>query len=377
MISVNKFSEKDWLDVKSVFVYFHGSFPKHAYPIKDTSLPRRMFPNANKFYIRCKKTLENTEYFSKLYSGKNDLGEDIEIKLINDQLDIAWKIVSKDIDVMYMPWVGFDGYQKNLGKHKEKFHKTIHEFRKPIYLFVNDPSNSSFFAFSDYLSRPDVDESRFHWFKPENELYEHVKFVPNDTPFTKATRGKYWWSRHFSKISDRFDINVAPLSDIIIYDLPKSHEVLLPKMHEDYSKRRGIWVGTCFEERSNYINLVFTDGILDFRFMGRGTEKFELYSNKNADENNVENRMLPGLFKSHDYSIYFSRGKFVNMLGATFYEPLLHGLPLFLSKVCDPYMEIFPDIPECYWENEWDLKRSVDSVDMEDLWLRQIRHLFG
>ena len=377
MISVEKFSDKDWLNIKTVFVYFNGSFPKRAYPIKDTSLPRRMFPHANKFYIRCRRSAANIEYFSKLYLGKNELGEDIKLKLVDDRMDISWQQVQKDVDVMYMPWIGFDGYQKQLGSAKTNFHKTIHEFRKPIYLFVNDPKNSSFFAFSDYLRRDDVDETVHTWFKPEMESYEHVRFVPNDTPFEKATNGKYWWSRHFEKISERFNVTVKPLSDIIIYDLPKSSDMLLGKIHTDYSKKRGIWVGTCFDERANYINKVFTFGILDFKFMGRGSEKFNFYSNKDSDDNNVQNDMLPGLFAQNDYSIYFSRGSFVNMLGATFYEPILNGLPQFVSEVCDPYHEIFPDCPECYWENEYDLKRNLHLTDLEDLWVKQVRHLFG
>lgn len=377
MFRVQKFSEPN-LDVKTVFVYFNGTFPKRAYPIKDTSLPRRMFPNANRFYVRCKKNQANVNYFKQLYTGTNALGEEIKLSLVDDSLNINWKKVEADVDAMYMPWIGFDGYQKKLGKHKILFHKAIHQFRKPIYIFINDPHNSSFNAISYYLRNPEVlDKTGFDWFNESEESYEHVRFMPNDTPFIKAADGKYWWQRHLKQVSDSFDITVTPLSDKIIYDLFYTPEMLHEKMHDDYSQCRGVWIGTCFEERSDYINSVFKDGVLNFEFMGRGTEKYNFYSNKNAEDNNVENHMLPGIYANHDYSIYFSRGKFVNMLGATFYEPLLHGLPLFISKVCDPYQEIFPTCPECYWSNEWDLKKNVEETDLRDLWLRQINHLFG
>lgn len=56
--------------VKSVHVYYTGSFPKSTKPDKDVTLPKRLWPNA-KYYIRCKLQgsagEKNQQYFKKLY----------------------------------------------------------------------------------------------------------------------------------------------------------------------------------------------------------------------------------------------------------------------------------------------------------------------
>lgn len=365
-IRIQKIPKEGITNVKSVLVYFNGVFPKKAYPIKDTTLPMRLFPNAERFYIRCKQCNENEDYFKKLYVGK-------KIKLIPENVDIGEKAM-EHTDAMYMPWCGFDGYQKVIVNFKVRFHEAIMNYTKPIYLFINEPSCGSFRSIHEYATNSCKNLTLRKMLLSLPTSYSHVNFMPNDTPFSVT---KPWWESKVTPVSECTDITVTPIPDNIIYDLPTSNELIEKHQNKDYSKKKGIWIGTCFESRAKYFNSLFvTEGMFNLDILGRGTEDVNLYSNKTCDDTNIPNDMLPKIFSEHDWSIYISRGKFTNMLGATFYEPLLNGLPQFVDELVDPKHEIFGNI-NCYYKDEQSLKKLVDNTDLHELWLEQITYLFG
>ena len=87
---VTKIPKEGVLGIKKVLVYFNGSFPKRSYPIKDTTLPARLFPEANQFFIRCKVTPKNKSYFSEYFPRTNKLGEKITVFMIDEDFD-KWR----------------------------------------------------------------------------------------------------------------------------------------------------------------------------------------------------------------------------------------------------------------------------------------------
>lgn len=365
-------------DVKKVLIYFNGTFPKKAYPIKDTTLPARLFPYATKFFLRCKINQDNKDYFRKYFPRTNKRGEKIMLVMINEDFD-SWDYASTKTDAAYCPWCGFDGYQKDLGDFKLKYHKFMAFYKKPIYMFINEPSCSSIKSFLRYLEDDSVRKEKYsstlHKLKGiEDTLYKNVNFMPNATPFSAD---KPWWQSKVDPIATYHDIKVTPIPDNIIYDLPEYIPTLNRWVCKDYSKRRGIWLGTCFDTRVKHFNEIFRiPGLLDLDILGRGTEDVNLYSKKEGDTN-VANEDLPKIFAEHEYSIYISRGKFTNMLGATFYEPLLNGLPQFIDEICDPQHEIFPMIPECYYSTEQELKERIEKYNIQSIWQQQVEHVLA
>lgn len=200
--------------------------------------------------------------------------------------------------------------------------------------------------------------------------------MPNDTPFTSK---QYWWEPKL-KYVEKFTPCVRPCPDNIIYDLPTAEELEKKFEHrtpESY-QQRGVWIGTCFDTREKYLNNLFTKpGYFDFDIKGRGTENVNLYVDKTLKDSNVDNKLLPKIYAEHDYSIYFARAKFINILGATFYEPILNGIPQFIDELVDPDHEIFPAIPECYYNSEDSLHKQLQTVNLKELWLTQINHLLA
>lgn len=372
MHTISKIPKEGITSVRKVLCYFNGQFPKKAYPLKDVSLPRRLFPNAKYFVIRCKPSMENIKFFTSLYAGTNAMGEEVDIKFISDIFK-NWDGASAGTDAMYMPWIGFDGYQDSLAQYKVDFHWAIQNYKKPIYMFMNEPSMGSYKSMRDYaLEKGKLEQYRQFFDIAEN--FSHVHFMPNDTPFSSTD---FWWEPKIKHV-EKFDPTVSPIPDNIIYALPTGEELMKKFEHrapESY-QQRGVWIGTCFEARAKYLNSLFTKpGYFDFDIKGRGTDNVNLYTDKSLTDTNVDNHLLPGIYAEHDYSIYFARAKFMNMLGATFYEPILNGIPQFIDELVDPKHEIFPHIPECYYNSEESLQKCIQNVNLKELWLTQVNQL--
>ena len=379
--SIEKLHKDGVKGVKKVLVYFNGSFPKKSYPIKDTTLPVRLFPEANEFIIRCSCTEDTVAYFKKYYPSVNKIGEPIKLRFLKPDFS-NWEIAIKNTDVAYAPWIGFDGYQQSISDFKIKYHMFMLEYKNPIYMFINEPMSSSIKSFLKYLEEDEnrLFENKAYYDKmyPKmDEFYKNVNFMPNDTPFVKSS-DKPWWFGKVKLIAEHHDIHVTPIPDNIIYDLPKADELKSRFANKDYSEKRGIWLGTCFDSRLKRFNELFiTPGLLKMDIRGRGTYKVNLYGPEpNDSNNNVDNTELPKIFSEHEWSIYISRGKFTNMLGATFYEPLLNGLPQLIDENCDPLHEIFPTIPGCYFSTENELAQNIKTLDLRDVWIKQVEYLF-
>jgi hypothetical protein len=65
-------------------------------------------------------------------------------------------------------------------------------------------------------------------------------------------------------------------------------------------------------------------------------------------------------------------------LGATFYEPILRGCPLFIWEGTDPDHKLFPHL-DVYFNTETELAKLLSDVSDEDLrqlWINELNTIF-
>lgn len=357
---------KHGLDYKTVLIYFTGKFPKRCISIKDMTLPNRLFPKANKFIIRCKCDETTIKYMNENFAKQNEIGEKITYNFITENFD-KWELASKNVDAMYVPWILFQGMGNTLSVPKIKMHEALLRFSKPIYLFINDVYCLPFKDFTTYINEHNTTLSS-NVLKC-NTLYSNVNFMPNEQKFTNK---EYWWKSKL-KLPNEYDINVTQIPESIIYGYPNADEIIEKYKDKKYDKS-GIWIGTCFDNRVKYFNKFFSKNVLNLSILGAGSDKVNYYG---GDGNAIPHTELKNLFDSHSWTIYIARGNFVPILGATFVEPLLNGLPLFIDyKVADPNKELFPGI-KCYYGNENELEYLIENTNLKELWESQVKVLFN
>ena len=79
----------------------------------------------------------------------------------------------------------------------------------------------------------------------------------------------------------------------------------------------------------------------------------------------------------YHYSLYIGKGTRSAYLGATFYEPILLGKPLFVWEGTDPEHKLFGDL-NCYFKDVYQLKEILSQLSTEDLksiWEEQVKLL--
>lgn len=350
---ITKFEKAD-MSVKTVLVYYFGKYPKKTKPAKDVTLPTRLWPDAH-YYIRCNTKggigKNNLEYFSNLYAGKSfelvDEAVDAEMLFIHHENYNAFGGVVRDCCI---------DFAQILGKWKKK--STV---------FYNDELFSGFYDIRDWLESRSTNEN-FMIKNPEilekvprNDNWESVTLLMNENKITD------WANEHVKEtLADR--ITVSYLSDIILYDLPTTGM----KYKKDYQKK-GVYVPLFTAERITVCNKLFNANV-DLTFAGSRSD--DLKEGIAGDGKYIQNEDLPAFLKRFDWTIYIGKGKQSSYLGATFYEPLLKGLPVFVWTETDKQKKVFGDL-DCYFSSESELKNLVEKWDMKTLYKEQVKHIFG
>jgi hypothetical protein len=349
-MNVTYFNEPD-TSVKSVMVFYGGKYPKKTKPDKDVTLPTRLWPNA-KYYIRCnlkgKIGSDNKMYFDKLFRGK-------EFELVSEAVPA---------DMMFIHHENYNLYGGTVAPEPIRVANAIREWKGPITIFYNDELFSGFDDFHNFLQKR---ANNPNFLKKNPGVLEKV---PPTTDWDKVTvlfnenKITDWAAQHMQNPEIQ---NVCYLSDIILYDLPKNAQ---PK--NAYNKR-GIYIPLFTADRIKVCNRLF-NGEVDITF--KGSRSNDLKPEIAGDGKYIQNTELAGVLRQYDWTIYIGKGKPSMYLGATFYEPLLNGLPIFMWRDTDRDEKVFPGL-NCYFSSGEELRSLVEEWDMRELFDKQVKIIFG
>lgn len=341
--------------IKSVMLFYFGKYPKKTKPAKDVTLPIRLWPNA-KYYIRCTTKgnvgKANSEYFRSLFRGH-------EYHLVEEEVKA---------DMLFIHHENYNCFGGVMRECCIDFARVLAEWKGPATVFYNDELFSGFYDLRDYVENRARNENFLIKNPgildkvPRKEDWNNVTLLMNENKITD------WAEDHVQTDKVRDEINVSYLSDILLYDLPTSNI----KGKANYQKR-GVYVPLFTAERISVCDKLF-NGNVDISFAGSRSD--ELKEGIRGDGKYINNIELPNFLRNYDWTIYIGKGKQSSYLGATFYEPLLKGLPVFVWTETDKNRKVFGDL-DCYFSSEAELKALVDKWEMKDLFSEQVRRIFG
>ena len=141
-----------------------------------------------------------------------------------------------------------------------------------------------------------------------------------------------------------------------------------------------IELNRCREEALELLNKLFKDVNLykSLQCIGKHSENLLPSLQSSSSGKIIENELIPIILKKFSWSMYIGKACKSKYLGATFYEPLLAGIPVFIWEGTDPEHKIFPDI-DCYFKNGEELISKVhtyDSIKMKELFIKQINSIY-
>lgn len=346
--------------VKTCMVFLSGIYPpKNTFYVeKDLTLPMRLYPNA-RFLIRCnieKGYMSNYRFFTKLYAGReiHFVGED---KLYNNKIDVIWFI--------HFNFVFFGGVIDNY-----TFHKWLvtQNFKNKVHILFNEEMTKSYEPLWDYVQRRNENFKNIN--ADKISCLKDKKDWSNVTLLCNEDKLKQWVNeRPVQKCLDG-GINISYMTDKVLYDLPDVDTIMDDSEHSFY--RRGIYIGKFIPKRISVINKIMeANPDLDIVYMGPDSDKLKYRQGTGASVDNVTAKEL---MKSSEYaySIYIGKGTPSLYLGATFYEPLLNGIPVLVWNGTDPEHKLFPDNPKCYFNDAKDLGTTVLTENLNAMWKYQI-----
>lgn len=350
-MNIQHFNEPD-TSIRSVMLFYFGRYPKKTKPAKDVTLPIRLWPKA-KYYIRCTKKgnigRNNLEYFRALFKGH-------QFELVEDTVKA---------DMLFIHHENYNCFGGVVRECCVDFSTALRTWKGPATVFYNDELFSGFYDLRDYVESRAKNEN-FLIKNPgildkvqRKEDWTNVTLLMNENKITD------WANEHVKDIQDQ--ITVSYLSDIILYDLPT--EGIRGK--ESYGKK-GVYIPLFTADRIAVCDKIFK-GNVDITFAGSRSD--ELREDIRGDGQYINNIELPKFLRRYDWTIYIGKGKQSSYLGATFYEPLLKGVPVFVWTETDKQKKVFGDL-DCYFSNENDLIRLVEKWDMKELYAEQVRRIF-
>lgn len=354
-MNVEFFNQPDHT-VKSVYVYYTGSFPKSTKPDKDVTLPRRLWPDA-KYYIRCKidgsAGEKNKQYFKKLYTGS-------DYTLVNESF-------TTEADILFIHHENYNAFGSIVGKTLVDYANAIRTFGGKVVIFYNDELFATFCDLRKWIDQ----RARLDTFREKNtyalQNSAYNEDWSNVTLLMNENRVENWAdNRVDTHIADQ--MTVSYLSDLILYDIDTS----TLGYKSTYSKN-GIYIPLFTADRIKVCNKLFS-GDLDITF--KGSKSDDLKDEIKGDGLYVTNSELPTLLREFDWTIYIGKGRPSQYLGATFYEPLLQGIPIFMWTGTDKNKKVFGDM-NVYFSTEDELKSLVEKHDMKDLYIQQCEYVFG
>jgi len=351
-MNISHFTTPD-TQVKTVLLYYPGKFPKKTKPAKDVTLPTRLWPGAKYIiWTNLEKGIgkNNIEYFSELFKGHN-------FELVSEKVDA---------DVLFIHHENYNIFGGVVGKGLIDRANLIKEWTSKVTLFYND---ELFVTFSDLRDFIDMRCSNPNFLLKNPNLLEQVS---KNSDWTKVTllmnENKVTdWANNYLAENLKDQIKVSYLSDIILYDL-KTDEI---KAKTSYNKK-GVYVPLFTGERISVCNKLFS-GNIDLTFAGSRSD--DLKDNIKGDGKYITNVELPMFLHQYDWTIYIGKGRASQYLGATFYEPLLKGLPVFVWLETDKNKKIFGDL-DCYFSTETELQSLIEKWDMKTLFEEQVKLVF-
>lgn len=339
--------------VKSVMLFYFGKYPKKTKPAKDVTLPIRMWPKA-KYFIRCTTAgnvgKANQEYFRALFKGH-------EYRLVDDMVPA---------DMLFIHHENYNCFGGVMRECCIDFARALREWDGPATVFYNDELFSGFYDLREYVENRAKNENfliknpgildKVQW----KEDWSNVTLLMNENKITN-------WADEHVKDGVKEQLNVAYLSDIILYDLPTSGI----RAKANYEKK-GVYVPLFTADRISVCDKIFS-GKVDITFAGSRSD--ELKEGIRGDGKYINNIELPSFLRRFDWTIYIGKGRQSSYLGATFYEPLLKGLPVFVWTETDKEKKVFGDL-DCYFSNESELFALVEKWDIGELFREQVRRIF-
>jgi hypothetical protein len=349
---ISRFINPD-LEVKSVMLYYGGKFPKRTKPDKDVTLPTRLFPNA-KFYIRCRLDgsigENNKQYFYKLF-------KDYDYQL-TDQLH--------QTEALFIHHENYNAFGGKVSQALIDMHNAIQDFESKVYIFYNDELFSGFMDLRDWLDQRAKNEN---FIKNNPNILEKVQKIKQYNKITlllNEDKIEQWHLKHVNPDLEK-QINISYLSDNIIYDLKK------PETIKSKYQKLGVYIPLFTEKRIQVINKLFKNTDIKIKFLGSRSD--ELDPSIQGNGKYINNQEMKDLIKQYDWTIYIGKGRPSLYLGATFYEPIIQGLPVFIWLKTDQEKKVFPDL-DCYFSNQEELNQLINKWDMKDLLEKQRNIIF-
>ena len=353
---VTKFNNPE-NDVQRVMLFYNGRFPKETKPDKDVTLPIRLWPNAH-FVIYCntkKPYLKNNAYFDNLFKnckGGYSLVERTEV----DALSVP------DIDIL---WIHHENYNLFGGIVQDRVMDRAlltQRWKKKLVIFFNDELFSLFGDFRKFLDNRAKNPNFLVKNPGVLEKLDYKTDWSNVTMLFNEDKIKEWGKSYIAE-DIASQVEMCYLSDIILYELPKDK----PTIKGDLSNKKGCYVPLFTADRISVCNKIFNKNV-DITFAGSRSD--DLKEEIKGDGVYIKNHDLGEFLRKHDWTIYLGKGRPSAYLGATFYEPLLKGIPVLMWNDTDPDKKVFPGL-DCYFSNEDDIKRII-SQDLESLYQKQI-----
>lgn len=368
-MNISSFTTPD-SSVKSCLVYLTGNWPPRSgfYVAKDLNLPTRLYPNA-KFLIRCntdeKSYDQNYKFFSEIYKG-------FPFKLTTDKQTYE----NLKVDVIFFIHFNFVFFGGKVDRYTADKQFMLENTRAKVHILFNEEVTKTFEGLHSYalrrndafrqMNRPQLGRLR------GKEDWSNVTLICNEDKF-----GQWVNDRPTEDIART--INVSYLSDIILYDLPDKSTLKCSVRQSESPVHKGLYIGNFSDPRVSWWNKhMHLQKTLDIKVIGPSSDKLKHYTGQGKSIDNSSAKYLLGSGE-FSYSIYFGKGSKSLYLGATFYEPILNGLPLFIWEGTDPEHKLFPELPYVYFTDSAHLEKllaTYTSEQLAQLWEQEINTLF-
>lgn len=352
-------------NVKRCLVYLQGTWPpKNTFYVeKDLTLPMRLYPNAE-FMIRCdteKSYMKNYMFFNKLYKGR-------KFKLVSDK---KYYVSSYNPDIPDVIWfihfnfVFFGGIIDNYTYGKWL---VTQNYTGKVHILFNEEMTKTYEPLWDYV------QHRNENFRQQNET--KIFHLNDKTEWSNVTllcnedKLSQWVNeRPVQKCLDG-NINISYLTDKVLYDLPSPDSI-----RSYIDTKKGIYIGKFISKRISVMNKIMEAyPELNIDFAGPDSDKLKYRSGDGTSISNVTAKEMM-MSPDYGYSIYIGKGTPSLYLGATFYEPLLNGIPVFVWEGTDPERKLFPERNDAYFRDAKELNDILSNCNLYEMWNYQIHKM--
>lgn len=353
-------------ETQSVLLYYPGRYPKSTKPIKDVLLPTRLWPNARMvIYGNFGKGYgKNKEYFERLF-GSHRAGFQLVEKTTNDISRIPF-------DALFIHHENYNLFGGIVGDgliERATAIQVATALDKLTVVFFND---ELFAPFNDFRAFLDERAKGENFLKKNPGVLERLaptNYWGNVILLGNEDRVSPWLNSYVDKNVVDKGLRVMYLSDFILYDLPRNK----PSAVRTFTTKQGCYVPLFTDARIKACDRLFTGKGIPITFAGSRSD--ELHESIRGNGKYIENHDLPAFLQQHDWTIYIGKGRPSAYLGATFYEPLLKGIPVFVWRDTDQDKRIFGEGIDCYFSTAEGLQHLL-SQNLNELYDKQVSHIW-